>query len=265
MTRANRALVVVMLSGAALWACKKEQPATEAPAPAAPQAAAPAPAEPPAAEPAAQPEGKGTIEGEVALTGEAPQMQPLKRGADPVCNKGEAMDEQVVVKDGKLANVVVRVVGKVPGAAPLTGDVTLNQEQCLYRPRVQAAMKGQTLQIKNSDGTLHNVHAREGSSTWFNKAQPARAADITVPINKDGVVRFKCDVHPWMTAYIVLAENPFFATTGADGKFQLKDVPAGTYTLEAWHERFGVKKQEVTVTPDGTVNAAFSYAATDRI
>jgi hypothetical protein len=142
--------------------------------------------------------------------------------------------------------------------------VVIDQEGCMYKPHVQAAMRGQQLQVKNSDGTLHNIHTYEGAATWFNQAQPPKAPPVSKPLDRKSVVKVKCDVHPWMTAYIVLSDNPFFATTSDDGKFTLKDVPAGTYTLESWHERFGVKTQEVTVKANEAAKVSFTYAPEDR-
>ncbi len=210
--------------------------------------------------------GTGSIEGEVSLIGAPPEMQPLKTGADPVCAKGGVlMDEAVLAKDGKLQNVVVRITTNAPQGSIPAAPVVVDQHGCTYLPRVQASMKGQQLMVKNSDGTLHNVHTYlDGSKTWFNQAQPPKGKEIVRPIDKDGVVKLKCDVHPWMTGFIVLSDHPFAATTEAGGKFTLRDVPAGRYTLEAWHERFGKKTQELTVKGGEVAATSFSYAIGDR-
>jgi plastocyanin len=201
----------------------------------------------------------GSIEGEVAFTGTAPVMQPLKRGSDPVCAKAKMNDETVLVKDGKLQNVVVRLKG-LPAAQAPTEAVVVDQEKCMYRPRVQGAVKGQPIQIKNSDGTLHNVHTYVGQKTLFNKAQPPKAAPIAAEASQEGVIKFKCDVHPWMTGYVVVSESAHFATSGADGAFTLKDVPAGTYTVEAWHEKLGTQETQVTVKPGEAAKASFTFS-----
>jgi plastocyanin len=256
--------------GLALSGCPDRQP--EPPSP------APSPAEPVAIEPLAaatepalsadevpvlQPGEVGTIRGAISFEGPVPHNQPLKRGADPVCARGEVLDQLVLVKDGKLQNVVVRLKN-APPAPPPDEPVVLDQLECIYLPRVQAAMKGQSLKVKNSDGTIHNVHTYEGTKTWFNVAQPPRGRDIIRPMDREGIVKFKCDVHPWMVAYIVLSTHPYFATTGDDGSFNIENVPAGTYTLEAWHERFGTKSQEVTVSPGEPTEVRFAFKFADR-
>lgn len=263
------ALPALSALGLALAGCpeKKIEPAAE-PAPAErkeePKAEQPKPEEPAAAAPAAaSPTEIGSIEGEVLFDGPAPELQPLKRGGDPVCNRGEAFDEAVLVKNGKLSNVVVRLKD-APARPPPQEPVVIDQLHCIYRPRVQGAMKGQSLQVKNSDGTIHNVHTYEGTKTWFNVAQPPRGKDLVRPIDREGVVRFACDVHPWMRAYVVLSTHPYFATTGEDGAFAIKDVPAGAYTLEAWHERYGAKTQQVAVEAGKPVKASFTFKPEER-
>jgi hypothetical protein len=129
---------------------------------------------------------------------------------------------------------------------------------------VEAAVRGQKIEVKNDDGTLHNVHSYAGTSTLFNQAQPTKSAAIVKQLDQAGVVKLKCDVHPWMTGYVVVSNNPYASVTGANGAFQIKDVPAGTYTLEAWHEKFGLKTVSVTVTPDQTSKVTVNYSADDR-
>ncbi len=206
----------------------------------------------------------GNIEGEVLLTGPAPQAQTLNRRADPVCSKHEAIDETVLAKNGKLQNAVVRISQNAPaGIAVPSTPVIVNQQDCLYHPRVQAARAGQKLAVRNGDGTLHNIHAYEGSKTLFNQAQPPKANEIQKDLKGAEVIKLKCDVHPWMTGYIVVSDNPFFSTTGADGHFSIA-APAGTYTLESWHERFGKKTQQVTVVAGQPAKVTFTYAPDDR-
>jgi plastocyanin len=253
------ALIVVVAGGAALVVHFSTQQAPPAPPPPAPQAVA-TPAPVPSAPVA--PVGKGSLSGVVMLTGTPPVMEPLKRGADPAC-RNPMNDEWALVKDGRIENAYVHIKGG-PNAPGPTAAVEVDQKDCMYRPRVQGAVAGQDVTIRNTDATLHNVHAYGGAKTLFNRAQPPKSAPLDEKLNAGDVVKFKCDVHPWMTGYVLVNNNPWFAVTGADGSFQIKDVPAGTYTLETWHERFGTKTQTVTVAPDQKASANFTYSADDR-
>ncbi|MCY1021225.1 carboxypeptidase regulatory-like domain-containing protein [Pyxidicoccus sp. MSG2] len=266
----------------ALPACQKEEaPAAPTPVAATPPPAAPTPAPEakqhaatPIQEPGAQgaapavpaiPAGKGVVRGTVTFTGTAPVAADIPASNDPACEGMSMKDASVLVKDGKLANVLVRVRGNVPGApsAP-TAPVLVDQSKCTYVPRVQGAMVGQPVAFKNSDGTLHNVRGLVGTKSAFNVAQPPSGAQVqkTLPADAE-VLKLKCDVHPWMTAFVVTNPNPYFATTGADGTFSLQGLPAGTYTVEAWHESLGTKTAEVTVKDDAPAEASFAFSATD--
>lgn len=244
-------------------ACKKEEPPPPPPPPAAPAPGAAAPgAAPAAAAPAGPP---GSIKGTVDFTGTAPTMAPLKRDADPVCAKKKMTDEAVVVKGGKLANVFVRISSPVAGSFELPKEpLVIAQQDCMYRPRVVAGMEGQEIQIKNGDPTLHNVHTYKGAATWFNQAQIQGTPPIVKKL-EDGAatITFKCDVHPWMLGHVGVAKHPFVAVSGEDGSFEIKNVPAGKYTLEAWHEKAGTKTLEVEVKGGAAADAKFAYAAGD--
>jgi len=129
---------------------------------------------------------------------------------------------------------------------------------------VFGVMVGQTLEITNSDPTLHNIHALPKGNQEFNTGQPIQGMKTThVFTNAEVMVPFKCDVHGWMNAYIGVLPHPFFATTGADGAFSISGLPPGTYTIEAWHEKLGTKTQSVTIAASGTATADFSFASTD--
>jgi plastocyanin len=190
-------------------------------------------------------------------------MEPLKRGSDPICAKTAMNDESALVHDGKIENVVVRIKG-APNAPSPDATLEVDQKDCMYRPRVQAAVGGQSLVVKNTDATLHNVHGYAGAKTLFNRAQPPASQPINSKLDDGTVMKLKCDVHPWMTGYVVVSNNGLFAVTRADGKFTIQNVPAGTYTLEAWHEKFGLKTINVTVNPKETSKADVTYAADDR-
>lgn len=207
----------------------------------------------------------GSIAGSVAFTGGPPRLEKQVRKSDAFCAKSESVDPSVVLsKDGKaLANVVVRLKNPPPSASATTAGaasapVVIDQQQCLYVPHVAAAMEGQKLVIRSSDPTLHNVHAYAGSRTAFNQAQPPKAREISKDLKGVEVLSLKCDVHPWMSAHVVVHKHPFFAVSAADGTFELKDVPPGKYTVEAWHERFGTRTVEVEV-KDGAVDPKLSF------
>jgi plastocyanin len=257
---------------------KEEAPAPAAPAPAAPAAPAPgaaAPAAPGAAAPAAPGAAapaapgapaaaagaKGDVKGAVTVTGKVPEMAELKRSTDPFCGKTKMKDEEVVAKDGKLANVVVHING-APAAEPPKEGAQIEQQNCMYRPRVQGIVAGQKIAIKNGDPTLHNVHTYKGTSTLFNQAQVPNTPNIEKSFTDNGaMLKFKCDVHQWMTGYVWVQNNPYFAVTAADGTFEIKGVPAGKYEIEAWHERFGSKKGEVTIAEGKPAEVKFEFNA----
>jgi plastocyanin len=237
----------VVLSWLSLGACtKKEEPAPLPPPPATPGAPAAAPA-------AGANPGVNSIKGTVKLSGAAPEMKLLKREADPFCGRVPMKDEEVMVSaSGGLKNVLVRLTKGVSGSYPPPSTPALvDQSECMYRPRVQGIIAGQPVTIKNSDQTLHNVHTYKGASTIFNQAEIPGMAPMVKQLDAAGqIVKFKCDVHPWMTGYVAVSPHPFFAVTGDDGGFTIASVPAGSYTIEAWHERFGTTTAEVTVSAD---------------
>jgi plastocyanin len=211
--------------------------------------------------------GNGTIAGEVLFLGNPPTMHPLKLGADPVCAGGSRFDEQVIVSNGRLANVFVRLLGAPPEQPPSVPAI-VDQRSCVFRPRVQGIIRGQSVEIRNGDPTLHNAHAYAGGWTLFNYAQPAGAPPVGRPLtDRSGVLKLKCDVHPWMTAFIHVVDNSYFAVTGADGSFSIRGLAEGSYELEAWHERFGVKRAKVDLREGETAQTAhltFSYSPDDR-
>jgi plastocyanin len=254
----------ILLLGLALAAsaCKKDEPPKDpvvvAQGAAAEKLLTPTPGAP---EPAAS--GTAAIRGTVTLTGVPPEMPMTKRDADPFCARTPTREEEVVVgAGGALKNVIVRITKGITGnyEPPMT-NVTLDQTQCMYRPRVAMLMAGQSLLIRNSDQTLHNVHTYKGASTLFNQAEvpglPAIAKTFKDATGE--ILKFKCDVHPWMTAYVGVMGHPFFAVTGSDGKYEIAKVPPGHYTVQAWHERFGTKSQEITVEAGKPFDLAFAF------
>ena len=248
------AIVALTLAIVALSTCQK-QSATE-PASAAPAAAAPAAGSGKGAT------GNGSIAGTVKLTGTPPEMAMTKRQADPYCARTPTKEEEVVVgAGGGLKNVIVRVTKGLSGHyEPPATTATVDQSACMYRPRVQGIVLGQPVQIKNSDQTLHNIHGYKGASTLFNKAEiPGQPPMVHQFNDADQIVKLKCDVHPWMTGYVLVSSHPFFAITGDDGSFKISGLPPGSYTVEAWHERYGAKTAEITVAADKPAETAFAF------
>jgi plastocyanin len=249
--------------------CEKDkQPETPPTHPAQPvvKSAAPDPASSGASAAAATPSGPtGTIEGEVQFTGKAPEMAALNTSADPTCTDAPKTEQSVMVSGGKLQNVLVRVIDPGLKVAAPADPVVVDQKSCWYSPHVQGAVDGQKLEVRNDDQTLHNVHAYAGAKALFNNAQPPGAAPIERAIpGDDGVVRIKCDVHPWMESYVVVNHNPYFGTSDKSGAFTLKNVPAGHHTLQAWQEKLGTKQIDVDVKPNQVTKVSFSFAAGDH-
>ena len=242
------ALAVLALAGCGGGEGSSES--TEATPPPSSPAEAPAP---PAGE--AGPKGTGSIAGTVKYEGEVPTLKPLTMDADPNCAKkhtGPVPSEVLVLGDGQtLGNVYVRVKSGLPTGAtyPTPAEpAKLDQQGCHYVPHVLGVMVGQPIKILNSDGLLHNIHALPKVNAPFNMAMPANRTEAEETFTKEEVmIPVKCDVHPWMQGYIAVSPHPFFAVTAKEGTYEIKDLPAGTYELEFWHERLGTKSATVTV------------------
>jgi len=206
-----------------------------------------------------------SLTGKVAFEGTAPPPTPLRMDADPACiaaNKNGTTEDVVVNANGTLKNVFVYVKEGLQGqkfTAPTT-PVSFNQVGCHYIPHVIGVMTNQPFEILNSDGTLHNVHGLPKNSKEFNLGMPIQGMKLTQKFSAPEVmVKVKCEVHPWMSAYVGVLDHPFFAVTGDDGSFTIKDLPPGEYTLEAWHEKYGTQTATVKV-PD-TAEANFTFKA----
>jgi hypothetical protein len=205
----------------------------------------------------------GRIAGTVEYAGKPVVAAPISR-SDSQCKLPLTDPTVTLSKDGHaLANVIVRVVKGAADVAAPAEPVVVQQKDCMYAPRVQGALKGQRIVVKNTDPTMHNVHAFVGleeKKTLFNVAQPPGAKDV----DKDskgtlGVVKMKCDVHTWMRAYVLFNENPFFTVSDASGRFELGPLPPGPYTLEAWHEKLGTLTADVVVEDDKAVDPKLTF------
>ena len=212
----------------------------------------------------------GTIKGHVRLTGKLPGNPIIRMGMDPMCSKmnaGKRVVQQYVVAtiDGSLANVFVRLKGNVPQTPIPTQPVVIDQQACVYTPRVVGARVGQTVQVKNSDMLLHNVDGLSGKNNGFNIAQPRAGLVYEFkPKNEEIMLHLKCDVHNWMNAYVGIVTNPYFSVSNTMGTFEIGRVPPGTYMLEAWHERFGLVSKPVTVKAGAIASVDFDYASNEK-
>ena len=207
----------------------------------------------------------GHLTGRVTFAGAAPKPAAVRMESDPNCVLPGATptDEAVVVgDDGALRNTFVYVkdgLGDLRFPIPANTPV-LDQKGCLYTPHVLGVQVGQSVEILNSDSTLHNVHAVPASNQEFNTGQPLAGMKHTHRFStREVMVPFKCDVHPWMRAYVGVLDHPYFAVTGPDGAFDLKGLPPGTYTVEAWHETLGTQTQTVTIAAKESGTVAFEF------
>jgi plastocyanin len=258
----QRRLPAVLALAFLVAACGSKQQTTPQETTAAP-AATPAAGQPPTSGPT----GSASVSGSVTFDGQVPNLEATNMDGDPSCaakHAGPVPNGALVLGDGNhLGNVFVYVKDGLPanatGAPPSTPAV-VDQRGCLYAPRVVGVMVGQPVQFLNSDDLLHNVHGRPQVNDEFNLAMPAQVKERQTQFAQaEGMFRIRCDVHPWMVGYLGVSKHPFFAVTGKDGQFTLKGLPAGTYTVEAWHEKLGTQDQQVTLTDGGTATVSFSF------
>jgi plastocyanin len=211
----------------------------------------------------------GTVTGTVRLTGTPPANPVIRMGADPNClnfNAGKRvfMPNVEAGAGGALASVFVHVQGSFPGAPGGSGSVTLDQKGCMYHPVISGAQVGQTLVIRNDDSTLHNIHSLSKIYT-FDQSQPRAGMTFEVPLKTEEVMlHVKCNVHPWMSGYIGIASNPYYAVTDETGKFTIKNVPAGKQTIQVWQDAYGPLTQTVDVKAGATVNVDFAYTGNEH-
>ena len=209
----------------------------------------------------------GSLSGRVNFQGNAPKKKTLKMDADPVCGSAHETPpyrQSFIMNDeGYIKNVMLYLQDvKYDGETPETQAV-LDQKGCMYLPHVQGMMAGQELLIKNSDATLHNIHGLPTINSQFNFAMPKVVKEKAIKISMaESSFKIKCDVHPWMKAYLSVFNHPYFAVTDTNGKFEITGIPAGDYEVVFWHEKAkgmgGVGEYKVRIGKDGETVAVFT-------
>jgi hypothetical protein len=212
-----------------------------------------------------------TVSGKITFDGTPPPNDKIQMSADPYCAQRTAgqspTTETVKVSDGGLENVIVFVSSGLPAGATYatpTTPVEINQENCHYIPHVFTMMTNQPLKVKNSDATLHNIHAWAEKNPQFNVGQPVKdMVSETKFANPEVPLPVRCDVHKWMGAFIGVFNHPFETVSKSGGSFELK-LPPGNYEITAWHEKFGKKTMMVMVGDNEKKEANFSFNANDK-
>ncbi len=213
--------------------------------------------------PAPAPIGRAEVVGTVRLRGTPPTLSRIDVSSVRECATRHPLglpDESIVANDqGLLRNVIVYVKGPVYAGNGSPVETSIDQVGCRYVSHVIAMRVGQRLRIKSSDPFLHNVNGQSHDNLAFNFAQSGPGTRELDPFSQPEFFSIRCDVHPWMKAWVGVMANPWYAVTGEDGSFRLAKVPAGTYTLVAWQERLGELSREVSVPTEGTINADFDF------
>jgi plastocyanin len=208
----------------------------------------------------------GTLAGTVKFSGRKPARKLIDMSEDPACveaHHGKPYDESLVVNaNGELANVFVYLKSGLEGktfAVPAT-PVVIDQKGCWFHPRVMGIQTGQTLEVTNSDPVTHNIHPLAQINREWNHSQGQGDAPLARRFSKPEVmIRVKCNIHSWMRAFIGVVEHPYFAVTGPDGTFEIRNIPPGDYVVEAWQEKLGTQEQKITVTPSGKIETKFTF------
>lgn len=240
-----------------LWGCTKEKEQAS-PGKVAPSAQTEAPGEGAQYQPIAVQNG-GTISGKVFFRGSWTPSNISVTKDQGVCGQSKREPSWMINKRGEVQYTVVQLADIVKGKAIGQVNPVLDQEGCEYKPHVLAVPAGTTVEIRNSDGILHNVHTFSEKNEPFNRAQPKYLKKITQTFEKAELISIKCDVHGWMSAWLFVVDHPYYDVTSANGTFELADVPPGTYTLEVWQEKLGKRTQRVKVGPNEKVEVIFEY------
>lgn len=213
---------------------------------------------------------EATLSGAVTFTGLVPKATKIDLSADPTCaeENPNSTSDWFVVRNDKLANVLVYISAganlenhsfEAPGTI-----IVMEHKGCRYEPHVIGLQVNQPLMIINSDNTQHNTHPTPKVNAEWNQSQPAGAAPLVKTFFRAELfMPFKCNQHPWEKAYVSVFKHPFFAVTDEDGNYKIEGLPAGSYTVTAWHEKLGEKIVEIALVPGESKSLAFSFAAGD--
>lgn len=208
----------------------------------------------------------GSISGTVTYTGTMPKMKPIDMAKEPTCaaqHKSPVMTESAIAgPNNSLEDVVVYISAGDQGSAAATTTVRYDQKGCQYVPHIAILQPNQTIEIYNDDKTSHNIHPLAKANAEWNKSQPPGAPPLKETFPKAEFIPVKCNIHPWMHGYFAVLNTSHATQSGEDGTFSLKGLPAGKYTVTAWHERFGTQSQEVTVGSGDTPKVNFIFKAT---
>ena len=214
----------------------------------------------------------GTITGKVSFEGEAPKPRQIRMDAEASCaalHKEPVYAQEVVVNDNKTLQYVFVYVKEGLGDKNFETPkepATLDQKGCLYQPHMIGVQTGQALKIMNSDPTTHNIHpVPQNNREWNTSMSPGGQPLDRTFAREEVMVPVKCNVHPWMKSYIGVLKHPFFAVTGKDGSFEIKGLPPGDYTIEAWHEKLGTATQKVTVAAKESKTVDFTLKAVAQV
>ena len=212
------------------------------------------------------PKTAGIIAGKVEFSGKKPPRKTVAMESDPQCAKQHptamADDAVAVNSNGTLANAFVYIKQGLEDKqfAPSAEAVTIDQKGCWFGPRVLGIQVGQTLKVTNSDPVTHNIHPLAQVNREWNQSQAPGAEAFTRKFTQPEVmIRVKCNIHGWMHAWVGVVAHPYFAVTGADGTFQLRNVPPGNYIIEVWQEELGKQEQQITLAPSGKSEIVFKF------
>lgn len=208
----------------------------------------------------------GSLMGRISFDGVAPTPKPISIKGNPECAMlhpgGTVASEELLVKDGAIQNAFIYIKQGLEGyefAAPKE-PVTVSNKECVYLPHVVGVQVGQPVEYRNEDATLHNVHAFPKINKGFNLGLPfANMKQTKTFTEQEIMVPLKCDVHPWMLGYVGVVRHPYFAVTGPDGSFDIKNIPAGEYEVEVWHEKLGAQSLKIKIEPQASETLNFTF------